>query len=410
MSQQEEFKKKMWNVVTPHIYGDQAPKTPTKAISIYDIEREKQLARDLENANAQGEAYGLARLSTPVYQPTVTDVPIIENSDEILAQQPKAEKEEQKPKSFFSQFVEITTPPITAEEQARRQKAATARQGIQALGNAMSALSNLTFTGMGAPSQALPTQEVEKTGAQITSWQDKLKAEREKYQAAGLNAMAKDYEIAYRSAKDKEARELADRNYTEQVRQFNERQASDKAWKEYQKGEAAQSRKDKLAQQAIENAQRERTLAVSERNASVNEAEETRKADQYNIQHGDRKFFINGEWVTIPKDRWEGVVGDIYNNLPEEVKNMYETQVKDELGIKTTTRKAPTAAMMDNAVRQYISDKNVQASVLKAAGVSIPSENDEDLTKLSTEELAKRGYTKDENGNILDKDGKLVIR
>jgi hypothetical protein len=99
------------------------------------------------------------------------------------------------PKSFLTQFIENTTPPITAEEQAKRQRAATARQGIQALGNAMSALSNLTFSSMGAPSQTIPNQEVGKTGAAMTSWQERLKAEREKYQAAELGAKTQQWKM-----------------------------------------------------------------------------------------------------------------------------------------------------------------------------------------------------------------------
>lgn len=99
------------------------------------------------------------------------------------------------PKSFLTQFIENTTPPITAEEQAKRQRAATARQGIQALGNAMSALSNLTFSSMGALSQTIPNQEVEKTGKAMTSWQERLKAEREKYQAAELGAKTQQWKM-----------------------------------------------------------------------------------------------------------------------------------------------------------------------------------------------------------------------
>jgi hypothetical protein len=109
---------------------------------------------------------------------------------------------------------------------------------------------------------------------------------------------------------------------------------------------------------------------TASRNAAVNEAEERRKAEQYNKQHGDRKFLIGDQWVNIPKDKWEGVVGSIYNSLPEEVRKVYETQVTDELGIKKETRKAPTIAVMDAAVRQYAQDPVVMEAILKAAGIN----------------------------------------
>jgi hypothetical protein len=323
------------------------------------------------NVASQPRKAGIAALepqvTNNVVEPTVTPAKTEEANNVAEPTVTPDKTEEAKQPSFYSKFLQMTTPPVSAEEQARRTKAATAARGIGELGNALSALSNLTFAGV-APSQTLPSTE--KIGADITSWQDKLKAERERYQQRGLEAIARDYEIAYRAAKDKEARELADRTFNEQMRQFNERMASDKDWKEYQK-----------EQQTIENARADKQLKIQQqqvnnatRNAAVNEAEEKRKAEQYNAQYGDRKFFINGEWVTIPKDRWEGVVGSIYNNLPDEVKAKYETHIKNELGITTTSRKAPTRDAMDNAVRQYVEDPYVQNAILKAAGLE-PVEN-----------------------------------
>ena len=272
---------------------------------------------------------------------------------------PKAEPQPvQQPKSFYSQFVEMTTPPITVEEQARRQKAATARQGIQALGNAMSALSNLTFTGMGAPSQALPTQEVEKTGAQITSWQDKLKAEREKYQAAGLNAMAKDYEIAYRAAKDKEARELADRNYTEQVRQFNEKMKADADWKEYQKG-----------QKQIENQHRERSLQIQQQNADTQTRSSSATSGKNEALYGDKVFLVDGKAVSVPRALWETQSAAIYNSLPDHVKEDIETKVKAQYGLTEEQRGRLKLQEMQTAVMMHQNDPNVRNAIIEMAGI-----------------------------------------
>lgn len=206
------------------------------------------------NVASQPRKAGIAALE-PQVDPTVTPAQTEEANNVAEPTVTPDKTEEAKQPSFYSKFLQMTTPPVSAEEQARRTKAATAARGIGELGNALSALSNLTFAGV-APSQTLPSTE--KIGADITSWQDKLKAERERYQQRGLEAIARDYEIAYRAAKDKEARELADRTFNEQMRQFNESLSRQDAKDEYQRN-----------QDAIKNAQEEKRIRISQQNANT---------------------------------------------------------------------------------------------------------------------------------------------
>lgn len=57
----------------------------------------------------------------------------------------------------FSELVkQYTSAPMTEEEQKRRERGAAAAQSMGALGNVLSAFSNLAFTGGAAPSQKLP--------------------------------------------------------------------------------------------------------------------------------------------------------------------------------------------------------------------------------------------------------------
>ena len=207
---QKKYTEELYGKITPYLMGPQAnQETIDKAHSIYDIEAVKQKERNLENANAQGEAFGLARLSTPVYQPKVNEVPIIENSDEILAQQPKVEGPTKKTgAAWLSDYVNSLKKPITPEEEARRERAARAVQGVAGLGNVMTVFSNLAFTGKGAPSQTLPTQQADAMGKEITSWQDKLAVEREKYAAAALGAKTQQWKM-----------EQEERRYADQLKQ-----------------------------------------------------------------------------------------------------------------------------------------------------------------------------------------------
>lgn len=108
----------------------------------------------------------------------------------------------------YQDFLKTIQKPITPEEEERRERASRAVQGVAGLGNLMSAFANLTFTGKGAPSQTLPTQQVDAMGKEMTSWKDKLKAEREKYQAAELGAKVEQWKM-----------EQEERRYADQLKQ-----------------------------------------------------------------------------------------------------------------------------------------------------------------------------------------------
>ena len=110
--------------------------------------------------------------------------------------------------AWLSDYVNSLKKPITPEEEARRERAARAVQGVAGLGNVMTAFSNLAFTGKGAPSQTLPTQQADAMGKEITSWQDKLATEREKYAAAQLGAKTQQWKM-----------EQEERRYADQLKQ-----------------------------------------------------------------------------------------------------------------------------------------------------------------------------------------------
>lgn len=110
--------------------------------------------------------------------------------------------------AWLSDYVNSLKKPITPEEEARRERAARAVQGVAGLGNVMTAFSNLAFTGKGAPSQTMPTQQVDAMGKEITSWKDKLASEREKYAAAELGARTTQWKM-----------EQDERRYADQLKQ-----------------------------------------------------------------------------------------------------------------------------------------------------------------------------------------------
>lgn len=196
---------------------------------------------------------GLDRVVTPTpIQETITPVqPVVTNP--------------------YTDFIKTLQKPITPEEEARRERASRAVQGVAGLGNLMSAFANLTYTGKGAPSQTLPTQSVDAMGKEMTSWKDKLKAEREKYQAAELGAKVEQWKAELDAQHRAQQQANVDRAYEENVRQFNERMAKEDAEKK-----AAQDRWEKqyqqsLEQQRIANNQAQQRLNISQQQADTAE-------------------------------------------------------------------------------------------------------------------------------------------
>lgn len=243
----------------------------------------------------------------------------------------------------------------------KRKKAAKWITAAQMLGDSIGALGNVYWTGKGANAQKFEAGAPKAAAATYQMEQD-IRNAREKAAKAKMDATLKKYALEMEKTKADRAQADSDRKHEETVRH-------NKATEDISRLSAENAAKS--ANIAMYNAETSRLNAgTAARNASVNEAEEGRKAEQYNKQHGDRKFLIGDQWVNIPKDKWEGVVGSIYNSLPEEVRKVYETQVTDELGIKKETRKAPTIAVMDAAVRQYAQDPAVAEAILKAAGIN----------------------------------------
>ena len=142
---------------------------------------------------ANAEVAGLARIA-PI-APEIPTTPVDPTQQKIGA-------------AWLSDYVNSLKKPVTPEEEARRERAARAVQGVAGLGNVMTAFSNLAFTGKGAPSQTLPTQQADAMGKEITSWQDKLASEREKYAAAMLGAKTQQWKM-----------EQEERRYADQLKQ-----------------------------------------------------------------------------------------------------------------------------------------------------------------------------------------------
>lgn len=271
------------------------------------------------NTPAASSIAGLDRVVTPTpVQETITPVqPVINNP--------------------YTDFIKTLQKPITPEEEARRERAARAVQGVAGLGNLMSAFANLTFTGKGAPSQTLPTQSVDAMTDRTTSWKDKLKAEREKYQAAELGAKVEQWKAELDAQHRAQQQANVDRAFEYQKSQ-DEKLAA----------ERAQAREDKLAEDARKQSNWEkeqeakkeynkgmldiygRRADIQQQNADTNASRTTAASIRAAAAAGKKSVPVvwdsNGVGATVhlATDKLSPAnLEQISLNLPEEVKSRY---------------------------------------------------------------------------------------
>ena len=258
--------------------------------------------------------------------------------------------------AWLSEYVNSLKKPITPEEEARRERAARAVQGVAGLGNVMTAFSNLAFTGKGAPSQTLPTQQADAMGKEITSWQDKLASEREKYAAAMLGAKTQQWKMEQEAQQRAQMQANTDRAY------------------EFQKSEAERQQKNwettnaqNQAQQAKTNEQWEKTHRLAQQRENRLYQEESKKNKPVPFLLGDN------EWIEVPKDKWtKSEIASVYAKIPEDVRKKIETVTSESSGYdgESTTREIkPTPEQMEQYIGQYKHLPEVANALRKLAGL-----------------------------------------
>lgn len=313
--------------------GVNVPLTPDEQLAVANAA--KGTSGGYTNTPAAAPIAGLDRVVTPTpTQETITPVqPVVTNP--------------------YTDFIKTLQKPITPEEEARRERAARAVQGVAGLGNLMSAFANLTFTGKGAPSQTLPTQSVDAMSDKMTSWKDKLKAEREKYQAAELGAKVEQWKAELDAQHRAQAQANADRAHEFQVQQHRDNMALAEA---KAKADAEQN------QQRMALEQQRVSIARQEANTRLSEAQ--RKDKPY-------PMIVDGQLYEIPISRVnEQMIGSIFAKLPEDVRNSAGQPIYGEkYGEKTIVGyKNPSLSDMLAAIGTY-GNKETAALIKGLAGV-----------------------------------------
>lgn len=223
---------------------------------------------------------------------------------------------------FINSFLEK---PITAEEEKRRKKAASASQAVGHLGNVLNAFSNLVFTGKNAPSQKLPIVP----DGELKTFEDRIAGKRMQY--AGMLANARDRDDSayaralslYHNNKNAIARQKA--------KELENKQKEDRFTRELEYKTKRAEIADK--QKELELAERTRSNKVNEAIgwAKVNKIGEGKKANgnkksssskkdygkyHFTSQQGlqSREFDLNKEQDVIQMYR-EGVRSGLYPEI-----------------------------------------------------------------------------------------------
>lgn len=326
--------------------GVNVPLTPDEQLAVANAA--KGTSGGYTNTPAAAPIAGLDRVvtPTPIQEQTTPVQPVITNP--------------------YQDFTKLWQKPITPEEEARRERAARAVQGVAGLGNLISAFANLTYTGKGAPSQTLPTQSVDAMTDRTTSWKDKLKAEREKYQAAELGAKVEQWKAELDAQHRAQVQANADRAHEENVRQFNERMAKEE-----------QTRKDKLAEDARKQSNWEREQKAKEEYNKGMLGIYGRRADIQQQNADTKSLNANTSRLRQAAKNGDKVVPLVYDSIGN---NTVLTFHSGKLGWSTLeqiSKRLPESIKQDYNITKYSKTAEYKANVEKAIGAELDAGNQE---------------------------------
>lgn len=329
--------------------------TPTTAPSIEATggapNYEEYVRNNMKNAGAaayeqgKAEAAGLNRV-------------VIPKTENVSAQQVTTNP--------YQDFAKMWQKPITPEEEAKRERAARAVQGVAGLGNLMSAFANLTYTGKGAPSQTLPTQSVDAMSDKTTAWKDKLKAEREKYQAAELGAKVEQWKAELDAQHRAQAQANVDRAFEYQKSQ-DEKLAA----------ERAQARQDKLAENEQKQSNWEKEHKAKEDYNKGMLGIYGRRADIQQQNADARSLNANTSRLRQAAKNGDKVVPLVYDSMGN---NTVLTFHSGKLGWSTLeqiSKRLPDSIKRDYNITKYSRTAEYKANVEKAIGAELDAGNQE---------------------------------
>lgn len=224
--------------------------------------------------------------------------------------------------------------PLSAQEQANRERMYAARQGVAGLGNGLAALANVLYTGAGATPQQIPDIP-DAGGQQLLSWQDRLQ---ERLERAWQQQMAeKEFNQGVADADRKFNKDVADTEWEHGYRKnVFDKDVEDTEWNHnFQESEAERDQKnieDRNAETKRSNMANEKTnLIRAEKSGSGSGSSSGNNFGHPLKGYGGSTVNVNN--TRINNDAAETAIG---NEIPEKYKKEWNT-AKAGAGRKSKT-------------------------------------------------------------------------
>lgn len=358
------YAEKLYSMATPYLMGPQATEdTINKAHSIYDIEKEKQAARDKEKEEAnelgrlyvEGRKYGLDKLMEEANAKPSVDKPVIDENIEIIdntleeeAIPSENEKKaaEKDPLSFLTDYAKSLYSEDDRIADEKKKKAAQWILAAQMLGDSIGALSNVYWTGKGANAQKFEPGAQKAAAATYQMDQD-IRNAREKAAKAQMDAALKKYELEYRKSRDEkqDVKDAAAEDYRNKMFEY----AKSKDAAEAAAKAATETRLAEESASRIANDKKRTDIAV--KNAQIAWEEYEKQNKPYELTDA------SGNTISISKDKMDSdaFVAGAYSKLPDEVRAQFDKYEKQSDGIlETTARVYPDKKRMMQAIQVYM--------------------------------------------------------
>lgn len=240
--------------------------------------------------------------------------------------------------------------PLSAQEQANRERAYAARQGVAGLGNGLAALANVLYTGAGATPQQIPDIP-DAGGQQLMSWQERLKQDRYKQADMDLAQLRENRDEAYRQAQLEMAMQEAEENKKHRAwqRQFQETQA-ERDQKNIE-DRNAETKRNNMANEAI------RSAAAGKGSGSGSGSSSGSSNNSWHPLRGYGGTMVNVNATRINNETAETSIGD---NIPDNYKNDWK---RAKMGGSKSKTEVIQEAMRNNKKFQEWMIKNSYAQL-----------------------------------------------
>lgn len=318
------------------------------------------------------------REESPTQVPAATQKPTVTPQSSLQKPEPVRQQTTRKIESAADIVDYLYKNGETAEERERNRKRERRQKIFGAIGDGISAISNLAYTTKGALNSYDPNQGMlPAINKRWEKYHDKLAADAAKTREARLHAYMNDLKIGKDDARadkkiaadaakqDRQNKFVADEN-------AKKREAAAEENKRNREATAEENRKkrDATAAENEKNRKNARGIASGRNSATIMAAQIRKDGDGDSDKNVWTISDENGGTYDIHKKyNNPSEIGRIFNKLPEDVRKSYQEQETDPLTHLPTGRyKQPSTERMKQAIGEHSSDPAIKKELQRMSG------------------------------------------